>query len=284
MLIAGTLIGLIASGVEQRVEGLRRGRSIVVETDHYVVLGWSSRSRVVIDQLTKSDRHSVVIVLADRDAPEMDDEFRPDLDTTLGHRLIFRSGDPQLPSSLELANIDDARAIIVLPPDRDGDADVVTVVLTIGQLIGFEHTPIVVEVSSDLMRDKLLRVAGPNLHPVVVAEAASRATALVLRQSGVSEVVEELADAATPGVHVQERPELIGSTFGDAVLGFDAARPIGVIAADGTLRMNPPAATTIKTGDAIVAIAAGREAIVPGRQQPDRRSAQSLSSGSSRLP
>ncbi len=170
----------------------------------------------------------------------MDDELRPDLDPTLGQRLVFRSGDPQLPSSLELANVDEARAVIVLPAERHGDADVVTVVLTLGRMIGFEHTPIVAEVSSDLMRDKLLRVAGPNLHPVIVAEAASRATALVLRQSGLSEVVEELVDAATPGVHVKERPELIGSTFGDAVLGFDTSRPIGVIAANGTLRMNPP--------------------------------------------
>ncbi len=45
-----------------------------------------------------------------------------------------------------------------------------TVVLALGQMIGFEHTPIVVEVPSGLMRDKLLQVAGPNLHPVIVAE------------------------------------------------------------------------------------------------------------------
>ena len=96
LLIAGTLIGLIASGVEQRVEGMRRGRSIVAEANHYVVLGWSSRLRVVIDQLTKSDQHSVVVVLADRDASEMNDELRADLDPTLGQRLVFRSGDPQL--------------------------------------------------------------------------------------------------------------------------------------------------------------------------------------------
>ena len=74
VLIAGTLIGLIAAGVEQRVERLRRGRSIVVESGHYVVLGWSDRLRVVIDQLTKADPGAVVVVLAGRDAPDMDDQ------------------------------------------------------------------------------------------------------------------------------------------------------------------------------------------------------------------
>lgn len=52
ILIAGTLIGLIANGVEQRVEEMRRGRSTVVETGHAVILGgrrgcpwWSSSWR-----------------------------------------------------------------------------------------------------------------------------------------------------------------------------------------------------------------------------------------------
>ncbi len=101
----------------------------------------------------------------------------------------------------------------------------------------------------------------------------------MLRQSGLSEVVEELVDAATPGVHVKERPGLIGSTFGEIVVGFDAARPIGVMAADGTLRMNPPAATTIQTGDAIVAISEGPEAIVRGRGQPLLQTAASIHLG-----
>lgn len=70
LLIAGTLIGLIAAGVEQRVEGLRRGRSIVVEDGHYVVLGWSRRLRVVIDQLTKADPGAVVVVLTNADASD----------------------------------------------------------------------------------------------------------------------------------------------------------------------------------------------------------------------
>ncbi len=39
ILVAGTLIGLIASAVEQRVEEMQRGRSIVVESDHVVILG-----------------------------------------------------------------------------------------------------------------------------------------------------------------------------------------------------------------------------------------------------
>jgi hypothetical protein len=54
LLIAGTLIGLIAAGVEQRVERLRQGRSIVVESGHYVVLGWSEREARPGDRAERS--------------------------------------------------------------------------------------------------------------------------------------------------------------------------------------------------------------------------------------
>ncbi len=52
ILVAGTLIGLIASGVEQRVDEMQRGRSVVVESGHVLILGTSARLPVIVNQLT----------------------------------------------------------------------------------------------------------------------------------------------------------------------------------------------------------------------------------------
>ncbi len=269
LLIAGTLIGLIAAGVERRVEQLRQGRSIVVESNHYVVLGWSERLRVVIDQLTTEDPKATVVVLADRNAADVDHDLRLGLDPAVGHRLVIRSGDPRLPSGLELTNIDEARAIVVLADeDRGGGADVVTTVLTVGRRVGFDGVPIVVEVPDESMREKLLRATGPSVRPVIVAESASRVAALVLRQSGLSEVVEALLDPRHPGIHITGVPQrLIACSFGDAVVSLDAARPIGVIGADGELRLNPPAARTLDADDQLVTIAADAGDVVVGKRR-----------------
>ncbi len=35
-----TLIGIVSSGIDAKIENLRRGRSRVIETDHIVILGW----------------------------------------------------------------------------------------------------------------------------------------------------------------------------------------------------------------------------------------------------
>jgi ion channel POLLUX/CASTOR len=37
--LAGSLIGLIANGVDQRIAQLRKGRSVVIEDDHTLILG-----------------------------------------------------------------------------------------------------------------------------------------------------------------------------------------------------------------------------------------------------
>ena len=41
ILVDSSLIGLIASGIERRVEELRMGRSEVLEEGHVLIVGWS---------------------------------------------------------------------------------------------------------------------------------------------------------------------------------------------------------------------------------------------------
>ena len=49
--IVSALIGVISSGLEGKFNELRKGRSFVVETNHTLVLGWSSRIFLVISEL-----------------------------------------------------------------------------------------------------------------------------------------------------------------------------------------------------------------------------------------
>ena len=116
VLVAGTLIGIIASGVEQRVEGMRRGRSTVVESGHIVILGGTPDLPVIVEQLALAGRRgaNTIVVLADREPAEMNEDVRaavPDLYRT---RLVFRSGDPTHTSDLNMMRVRDARAVIVL--------------------------------------------------------------------------------------------------------------------------------------------------------------------------
>ena len=77
LFIVSALIGVIATGIDTKLADLRRGRSLVLEKDHTVILGWSDSIFTIISELTianESRRKPVVVVLADRDKVEMEDE------------------------------------------------------------------------------------------------------------------------------------------------------------------------------------------------------------------
>ena len=59
VLVAGTLIGIIAAGVEDRIDAMRRGRSVVIESGHIVILGGSSRIPMIVKQLVLANAHTV---------------------------------------------------------------------------------------------------------------------------------------------------------------------------------------------------------------------------------
>ncbi len=270
VLIAGTLIGLIASGVEQRVDQMQRGRSTVVESDHIVILGASSRLPVVVEQLAIAGRHrrgNTIVVLADHDTTEL----REAVGTGNGlhrSRLVIRSGQTDNVSNLTMVNVKDARGVIVVADEHsENDADVVTSVLAVGAAAGgFGRMPIVAELREPDMAQRLVRACGDSVHPMLATLAIARLTSFTLRRPGLREVLEELLDARGCCIFVREIDGLAGVEFGETVRRFADARPIGMIRADGTVDLNPPSDRRTEQGDRLIVIADDADSAVPGRE------------------
>ena len=77
--IVSALIGVLTTGLNKRIDRLRKGRSRLIERGHTIVLGWSDQVFTVIEELVEanqSERRSCVVVLADRDKVEMEDQIR----------------------------------------------------------------------------------------------------------------------------------------------------------------------------------------------------------------
>jgi len=260
LLIAGTLIGLIANGVEQRVELMRRGRSAVVETGHVVVLGASGRLPDIVEQLAlagRNKRSRAIVVLADRDPTDLSDDLQQFAAELHGTRVVFRFGDPTRSADLSIVSVRDARSVIVLADD-DGldDAAVVKAVLAVGaELGGFDRIPIVAELSDPETADSLAEACGGLVLPVAALHSVARFTAFALREPGLNHVVEELLDFRGCDLYVRDPGELADMPFGDLVLRSLSSRPIGIVGSDGSVNMNPDASSTLTPGDRLVVIA-----------------------------
>src|SRR5688572_17168548 len=65
--IVSTLIGVVITGMEAKIEQLRKGRSFVMESGHTLILGWSSKIHTIISELTianENQKKPRVVVLA----------------------------------------------------------------------------------------------------------------------------------------------------------------------------------------------------------------------------
>jgi voltage-gated potassium channel Kch len=260
ILIVSTLIGVLTTGISNKIEHLRKGRSLVVERNHTIVLGWSTHVFSVLHELAVANanqRHACVVVMADRDKVEMEDEIRDKVGHTGRMRVVCRTGSPIDMVDLEIVNLNDARSIIVLSPDdEEPDSQVIKTILAITNnrkrrphpyhIVGEIHDP------SNLEAAHL--VGGDEAQILEVGDIISRLTVQISRQSGLSVVYTELMDFEGDEIYLQEEPALVGKTFGDALLAYEDSSLIGLDFKDKPLKLNPPMDTVIAPGDRVIAI------------------------------
>ncbi|MBK9298698.1 MAG: CASTOR/POLLUX-related putative ion channel [Candidatus Neomicrothrix subdominans] len=259
ILLAGTLIGLIASGVEQRVQQMQRGKSTVVESGHIVILGTSSRLPKLIEQLAIAGRdraRNVIVVLADCEPRELREAVGTNRARLHGSHLVIRSGLTDRVSDLSMVRVREARAVIVVAEDdAENDTDVVKAVLAVGSAAGgFGRKPIIAELREVAMAERLARACGDSVHPIVTTVAIARLTSFMLRDPGMADVVDELMDASGGGIDLIDASDVVGLPFGEIVRRFHGMRPIGLIGDDGTVRLNPDGASVPVRGDRLVTI------------------------------
>ncbi|WP_157251359.1 CASTOR/POLLUX-related putative ion channel [Nonomuraea typhae] len=260
--IVSALVGVLSSGLDAKLDSLRKGRSRVAEKGHTIVLGWSEEIFAIVAELVKakeSEKRSVVAVLADHDKVEMEEELRARLGDTGRTRVVVRGGDPAEPSALELVNPDDAHAILVLPAD---DAELIKTLLALGNRTWSGGRPPVVAAVTESGNLPAARLAG-GLHTEVVdaQDLAARLVVQSVRQSGLSAVYSDLLDFDGDEIYMRVEPALVGRMYGEALFAYDGATPIGLRLDDGAVLLNPPSEHVLRTGDQIVLIAPDDSAI-----------------------
>ena len=267
VLIGGSLIGLIVAAVDSKVDQLRRGRSVVVERGHTLILGWSPRVFTLISQIVEANanqRRARIVVLAPEEKPVMEEAIRDRVGDTRTTRIVCRTGDPASPHDLRIVNIDEARSIVVLAGSGDGagDAEAVKAALAVMTRESHRaHTTVVAEMNDIETARALHEATGGRVVTVRAVDVVARITAQACRQPGLSFVWQDLLDFAGDEVYFQPAPELEGYTYGDALLAYSISSVIGHRSADGTISVNPPMGSVFSAGDSVIAISADDDTI-----------------------
>lgn len=247
LFIVSALIGVIAAGIDAKLAELRRGRSIVLESGHTVILGWSDSIFTIVRELSlanESRRRPVVVVLADRDKVEMEEDLAAKVPDLRGTRLVCRSGSPMDLDELAVASPQTARSVILLAPDsEDPDAEVIKTLLALTHS-GEDGPRIVAEIRNPGNLEAARLVGARRTALLDIRETVAKLVVQTSRQSGAAAVYTELFDYDGDEIYFFEDHGLEGTTYGEAQLFFESATVIGLVGEGGS-KLNPPPETLV---------------------------------------
>src|SRR6185295_2793277 len=266
--IVSILIGTITSGLESRLTELRKGRSRVIERHFTLILGWSSKVFSIIGELliaNENQKDPCIVVLAERDKVEMEDEIRAKFPSTKNTRVICRSGNPLDLDDLAVVDPHSARSIVVLAPETDNpDIHVIKSVLAITNNPARKKEPyhVVAEIRDAKNLEAAALVGGKEAIYVQGEDLIARVTAQTCRQSGLSVVYTELLDFDGAEIYFKAEPALAGRTYREIISAYEDSTVMGLMRANGEVLINPPMDTTFSHDDQVIAISEDDDTLV----------------------
>lgn len=272
LFIVSALIGVIAAGIDTKLADLRRGRSIVLEQDHTVILGWSDSIFTIVRELTianESRKKPVIVILADRDKVDMEDELRAKVGDFHGTRVICRNGSPMDIDDLRLSSHTTARSVILLAPQdsEDPDSEVIKTLLALTHA-GPDGPRIVAEIRNPTNLEAARLVGADRTVLLDIRETVAKLVVQTSRQSGAAAVYTELFDYGGDEIYFLEEHHLDGRTYAEVQLGFQEATIIGMIH-EGVPKLNPPPDTVI-AGHTLIVVAED-DSVLKGEMDSDVR-------------
>ena len=259
--LVSIFIGILTNVIDERIQSLRKGRSTVIESDHTLVIGWSPQIFTIISELVEANASrsdACIVILADKDKVEMEDELQAQLPNTRNTRVVCRTGSPLDQADLRIVNPDDARSIIILAPDgEDADTQVIKTILAITN--NPHRKKDAYHVVAEIREQRNVRVAemvGRNeVQLVLMDDLISRISVQTCRQAGLSVVYTELLNFGGDEIYFKNEPSLTGKSYGESLFLFDKCAVMGLQTEDGKTLINPPMDTKIGAKDEIIVIA-----------------------------
>ena len=259
--IFSALIGILGSGLDAKLEEMRKGRSRVLENEHTIILNWSPSVFDIISELVianQSRTKPAIVILADKDKVEMEDEIKDKIEDLGNTQIICRSGDPTDLFDLGIANPETCRSVIVLSPEVENpDSNVIKSILAL------VHNPkrreakfqIAAEIRNKENVDVAKTVGGEEVQVILADDFISRIIVQSCRQTGLSAVYSELLDFEGCEIYCIKQPDAIGKTFAEAIVGYEKSTPIGVKVGGKQITLNADKEYKITADDELVIIA-----------------------------
>ena len=257
LFITSMLIGVISTGLEAKMEDLRKGHSLVLEKNHVIILGFNENAINIIRELiiaNENQKKGVIVVMDNQDKTEMEDLIAQRISDTKNTKIICRSGNIDNISDVEICSPETCRSIIVNAENDFMSVKAVLASATILENSDNQKAYITALIHSE-ENAEAARIAGNGKAEVFYYQSSiARIMAHTSRQPGMSTVFTSLLSYEGDEIYVEEISGLAGKNFGELNLLFPRSTVIGIVR-DKKPILNPPSTTPINETDKIILIA-----------------------------
>ncbi len=276
--IFSALIGVLSNGINNKLEDLSKGKSFVIETDHTLILGWSSKIFTIISELVianENQKKPRIVILADMDKVEMEDEIRNKIEDLKNTKIICRKGIPNDMTDLGIVNPQESRSIIILAPE-EGNTDPLIIKTILAITNNPERRKAAYHIIAEIKDEKNLEVAKmvgkDEVELVLTDDVIGRIMVQTSRQSGLSIVYTELMDFDGAEIYFKEEQALVGKPYSDVIFAYKDSAVMGLQYADESVKINPPMDYILKKGDKVIAITEDDDTLVLSSEKSSKPS------------
>ena len=268
LFITSMLIGVIGSGLEDKMNALRKGRSQVLEQNHVIIFGFNENALNILRELilaNENHKNSVVVVMDNQDKSEMEDVISQRIQDTKTTRIICRTGSMDNLADVEICSPSTCRSIIINAEDDFMSVKAILACATVLENSGNTEAYITALIRSEENVDAA-KIAGKGRVEVFYFQnSIARIMAHTCRQPGMSSVFTNLLSFEGDEIYIEEIPSMAGKTIAEANLYFPKSTLIGLVQ-DGMPKLNPPVDTKIAPQDKLILIAEDDGVSIPTKE------------------
>lgn len=256
LFVTSILIGIITTGFESRLKELRKGKSIVLEERHTVIIGFNDNIYTLLNELIEANsnhKNQCIVVVGTQEKEEMEEAIASRISDFKTSRVICRSGSLSEAHILERCAVERSRSVIINVYE---DAEVIKIILSVSAYLKDKELLVkdlfMTAAIENEQNVEAARIAGEGRAEIIHAnDAISRIIAHTCRQPGLSNVLVELFDYDGDELYFEEVPELYGKMLHETLNLFPKAVVFGIRKDDGP-HLNPPMDTVLEKGDLII--------------------------------
>jgi ion channel POLLUX/CASTOR len=272
--VVALLFGLVSGSIGEAIDGLRKGKSPVIDAGHSLILGYSEKVFAILRELREANsnqKDACIVILSPADKEEVENAVKDRMGDMWSTRVVVRQGLTWSVNDLKKVGAGRARSIIILsaePDEEDADVPGAEDMGAIKTLLALRRVPgamkknhAVVELRDAGRRSVVEQLGAGGVEVVAMEETLSRMMVQTARQNSLAQVYRDLLSYEGSEFYFKSFPELAGRPFSEVQWKMKDAVVVGVRRPpkgegdQGATTLNPPEDFVLETKDELLVLA-----------------------------